>query len=585
MKLLKPILLFAGLVFLLACQPDRPYPEALLQAIRCMEQHSDSALIYLTSLDSVIRNEPEETRMYHGLLKTKAEYKEYIQHDSDSLMKEVVRFYESYGDADKLMEAYYYLSTVYQDMKNVPQGLAVCQQAADVGKDSRQYLTLGRIYQDIGLLLAYQSLYEDAMVAFQKSYGYFKMGEAPGQVYALRNIGRMHNELNQLDSAQYYYQAAYRKAYEINDSKRIKAISIELANVYLGWNKPDSTQKIFARIPEFKDDALYLQGLAHYHLLMSQPDSAEFYYLQALQAGRSNQNIYLKSSCNKALAELETRKGNYLPALNYALMSLELKDSIETITRTETIGKIHALYNYRHIEKENQQLLWENEHKQNQIYLLIISLLLIGGAASLYASHARRQKRLAQEQAKRLSVLKDEQYKNSRAYIEENEKKIAELEQLLHQTEGEKNFLQRELLQSQKNLLEFSNRKIKIGLDEKVYLVSVLKQSEIYQLFHQAAHQEDVLKSLTPESWDRLHTAIDATYNRFTEQLYSLCPKISEHELRICYLIKIQIPLKDIAKILCRSLSAISNSRVRLYKKISGEEGSPELLDKFIADL
>lgn len=78
---------------------------------------------------------------------------------------------------------------------------------------------------------------------------------------------------------------------------------------------------------------------------------------------------------------------------------------------------------------------------------------------------------------------------------------------------------------------------------------------------------------------------IDITYNNFTEQLYALYPQISEHELRICYLIKIQIPTKNIAKTLSRSLSAISNSHVRLYKKIHGEEGKAEMLDKFTLDL
>lgn len=94
MKLLKFILFFAELLLLVACHPDRPYPKAMLQAMQCMEQHPDSALLYLASLDSVIPNESEETRMYHALLMTKAEYKEYVQHNSDSLMKEVVRFYE-----------------------------------------------------------------------------------------------------------------------------------------------------------------------------------------------------------------------------------------------------------------------------------------------------------------------------------------------------------------------------------------------------------------------------------------------------------------------------------------------------------
>lgn len=170
---------------------------------------------------------------------------------------------------------------------------------------------------------------------------------------------------------------------------------------------------------------------------------------------------------------------------------MELEDSIKAITRTDAIGKINALYNYRHTEKENQQLLLENEHKQNQVYLLIIGLLIIVGAAILYINYTRKQKRLAQEQAKRLSMLKDEQYKNSRTYIHENEKKIAALETRLQQTEGEKDALQKELIQSQKALLEVSNQKIEMSLNEKDCLEASLRQSDIYQLFHQVVRRDD----------------------------------------------------------------------------------------------
>ncbi len=575
MKRLKPILLFAGLIILYACQLNRPYPAAMLQAMRYMEQHSDSALIYLTSLDSVIRNEPKETRMYYRLLKTKTEYKEYIRHDSDSLMKEVVRFYESYGDADKLMEAYYYLSTVYQDMQNVPQALAVCQQAAEAGKHSRQYLTLGRIYQDIGRLLAYQSLYEDALEVYQKSYEYFNIEENPGQAYALRNIGRMHKALNRPDSAEYYYQAASRKAFETNDPEIIEVISIELANVYLSWNKPDSTKNIFSRIPELKDNAIYLQGWAEYHTLISQPDSAEFYYLQTLQAGKSDQNIWLKSTSNKALAELEARKGNYQAAFDYALKSLKIKDSIETITRTETIGKIHAIYNYQHIEEANKVLSKKNKDKNT---LLIIAIIIVIGICAWTYQYRKEQRRLIIEKEQRIADIKKEQEQNSLNRIKENEQKIAKLEKEIEQSQGEK-----EKLTQQIELLKKNNQKIRSIRDEKSLQENSLKQSDIYLLFHKQAAQDE--PKVSDEEWRKLQKAIDQAYNDFTNRLYKLYPQISQHELRICYLIKIQIPVKEIAKTLLRSASAISNSRVRLYKKLHGKEGKAEEFDRFILDL
>lgn len=584
MKRLKAILILAGIGILFSCISNVSYPEAMQKAIRCMEECPDSARIYLSLLDSTIQLEPEETRMYYGLLTTKAQDKKYIRHKSDSLMKKVVRFYESHGDKEKLMEAYYYLGSVYRDMRDAPRAVAAFQQAADVGENSQRYNILGRIYSQMGTLLAYQSLYEDALKIYKISYAYNLKREAgPGLVYALRDQGRMYEALNQPDSAEYYYQAAYEKAFELNNQRVINAISTELGFFYLDLGKIDSAKNVFSRIPAFKQDAIYLQTLARSYQLTSQPDSAEFYYLKTLQEGIQNQNIYLKSNSYEALAKLEANKGNYHSAFDYAQKSMKLEDSIKKTTRTEAIGKINALYNYQHTEKENQQLLLENEQQQNHNFLLIICILVLVIVATLYISRLKTQKQIDREQQKQLLQLKEEQYNNSLAYILENKKKIAELESLLQQTEGEKDTIKKQLILSQKELLEASNQKAQKAQNEKDLLELSLRKSDIYQLFHQAVHQDN--RSITEESWKELQKIIDTTYNRFTEQLYALHPQISENELRICYLIKIQIPIKGIARILLLTQGAISNSRARLYKKIHRTEGNGEMLDKFILDL
>ncbi|MEG2164578.1 MAG: hypothetical protein RRY55_08920 [Bacteroidales bacterium] len=153
----------------------------------------------------------------------------------------------------------------------------------------------------------------------------------------------------------------------------------------------------------------------------------------------------------------------------------------------------------------------------------------------------------------------------------------------MQKAEGEKGTLKKQLIQSQKELLEASNLKIRKTINEKDLLELSLKKSDIYQLFHEAVNREEI--TLSEEHWKELQQIIDITYNNFTKQLYALCPQISEHELRICYLIKISISIKGISQTLIRSTSAISNSRVRLYKKIHGEGGTADMFDKFILDL
>jgi tetratricopeptide (TPR) repeat protein len=599
MKRLKAILILAGISILFSCVSNVSYPDAMQKAIRCMEECPDSARIYLSSLDSTIQFEPEETRMYYGLLTTKAQDKKFIRHKSDSLMKKVVRFYKSHGDKEKLMEAYYYLGSVYRDMKDAPQAVAAFQQAADIGKNSQRYDILGRIYSQMGTLLAYQSLYEDALKIYKISYAYNLKREAgPGLVYALRDQGRMYESLNQLDSAEYYYQVAYKKAFELNNQRVINAISTELGFFYLDLGKIDSAKNVFSRIPAFKQDAIYLQTLARSYQLTSQPDSAEFYYLKTLQKGIRNQSIYLKSNSYKALAKLEAHKGNYHSAFDYAQKSLALEDTIKKKTRTEAIGKINALYNYRHTEQENQQLALKNKQIQIYIYLLIIAFLVIGGIVAFYFNYLNKQKRLAHEQINRLYQQQKEQEKYSLARQQENEKRIQEIKMQLQQANKEdkkksnsqiqdlKNKLSKSdkrELEAQQEILELSNKLIDAKKYETLILKDSFENSPIYKLFHTAAGENSKAK-IKEEDWVILRQEIDRAYDDFTNRLKALFPPITEHELRLCYLIKSNIPPTGMAQILSLSTSAISNGRSRLYKKIYNKEGKGELLDKLIVD-
>ena len=61
-------------------------------------------------------------------------------------------------------------------------------------------------------------------------------------------------------------------------------------------------------------------------------------------------------------------------------------------------------------------------------------------------------------------------------------------------------------------------------------------------------------------------------------------PQISIEEIHICYLVKMQLPIKKIAFIMHITSSGVSQCRRRLYKKFTGEPQNTEKFDKFISD-
>ena len=77
---------------------------------------------------------------------------------------------------------------------------------------------------------------------------------------------------------------------------------------------------------------------------------------------------------------------------------------------------------------------------------------------------------------------------------------------------------------------------------------------------------------------------IDSLYPDFKMRLTTF-GVIKDHEVRMCYLIKMGFKTSRIATLLSRSDSAISNGRMRMYKKVLGKEGKGEDWDKVIQSL
>ena len=130
MQKLHSILFFFIVTYLTSCTSSpSTYPTNMQKAENYMNTRPDSALILLQGLADSISIYPEETQMYWHLLTIQAKDKQYIVHTSDSLINRIVRFYEGYGDKEKLMMAYYYKGRVYRDMNDALKALKAFHQA------------------------------------------------------------------------------------------------------------------------------------------------------------------------------------------------------------------------------------------------------------------------------------------------------------------------------------------------------------------------------------------------------------------------------------------------------------------------
>lgn len=228
---------------------EKPYPKAMIQAEECITAHPDSALAYLATLKEEIKNEPKETQMYYNLLTIKAQDKAYMPHTSDSLIKITTDFYENYGDSDKLMEAYYYLGSVYRDMNDAPRALKAFQDAVDVGKTGKRYDILAQTYGQMGSLYTRQELYNEALSSSKQALKYDLLVKDLSKVSIdLRDIARAYYSKKQQDSAFHYYNKAYKIALESQNDKTINSLISEIGCFYYDIGERDSAKAILIKV-------------------------------------------------------------------------------------------------------------------------------------------------------------------------------------------------------------------------------------------------------------------------------------------------------------------------------------------------
>ena len=541
MRTIHVILLVTILTWFTSCNTSVSYPSTMWQAEECMNICPDSALTLLQGMEDSIADYPEEVQRYWHLLTIQAKDKQYITHTSDSLINQIVQYYEEYSDKAKLMLAYYYQGRVYRDMNDAPRALKAFQRAENLSTLDWNLLT--KIYSQMGYLFSYQGLYDEVIRVNRKAIElYFQQGKEAKASYAWRDIARMYDMKEEADSAFHYYKKACHTALADNDSARYYGILSESAEVYRKMGMTDSALQILSL--SLKQSRI--RNKAHIYMMLGDVyedlqfwDSAYYYRQKVLDTD----NIYKKFDNYVGLAWIEKARGNEKQALHYMEQALWLNDSIRQITQTEAIAKINSLYNYQHTEAENARLQLSKERYEKMVLVVVlIALVAVGVCVYLVMG-----------------------WKKERLRYQENERKLQEWQ--------EKDRLKWELQQ-------LRTRESQMAVDEQELAVNALRNSVVYRLFRRISLGEKM--ELEAKDWTELRKEINKAYPHFMANIQGMNPKMSLVETRICLLAKIGMTSTQMARVLGYSKSGVTSARDRLYKKMFNEKVTEEGFAEFV---
>ena len=574
------IYLLAALLTLLCACGSKPYPHVLTTADSLASANPDSAQALLASLAEGMKQEPQAMQMYYRLLCIKAKDKAYITHTSDSAILPVVEYYEREGDKKYLPEAYYYAGRVYRDLEDAPQALDYFEKALDAMQENENLKVKTKVYAQMGTLFSYQNLYEEALNMFKHSLQCdISLKDSIGMVFNYRDMADAYRSLKEPDSALYYYQKSYQLCQQLERKDLGNMLQSQLASFYLDRGEypqaPKALQHALQDIKSYNKSGIYSIA-AHYYHDIDNIDSAQWYYNELLQCG----SIYSKELAYRGLTNIMLRKGKSIPAAEFLYQALLLGDSIHKITVTEDIRRSHALYKHQVREKENQRLKLQNLKQRQTGIFLIIAFALLAGSGILY--YLRRKKAM-QRRLKKAEQLREEAYRRSREFMEENNRQIqaleSDIERLKHQLHDSDQ--QKMELEQKISIIESTNRQVELEQGKRRIEEGLFFRSDIYCLFRQKI---EAGKTPGQTEWEQLARQLDTSFDHFTQKLLQL-GLLKEKELHTCMLIKAQFKNKEMAQLLCLSPEGISSIRRRLCARFLDGKKEPKEWDRFILSL
>ena len=167
-----------------------------------INERPDSALTILDSFDTSLLAH-KSVWAHHSLLHAQAKDKCYIDETNDSLMTQVVNYYEGKRDKEKLFKSYYYLGRIQYNAGDYAASMLSYTKAEHMINDIDDNLSKGLLFAQLGLLNQDYKDYSKALEAYQAAYiCYEQAGMIKHLMQAKYSIADIYREMKLYDESE-----------------------------------------------------------------------------------------------------------------------------------------------------------------------------------------------------------------------------------------------------------------------------------------------------------------------------------------------------------------------------------------------
>lgn len=434
------------------------------------------------------------------------------------------------------------------------------------------------IYNSIGLCMRINNPLK-AVTYIKKGLGTAKRIKEIDSSYDLRsrqikcynNIGTMFVDIQNIDSAAYYYDIAGNYICTADSSDNIikEYIPPYYCNkAIISWERGEHEEALdfFYKSLEleagqkdtFRMAGLYL-NLGNCYILMKNPVLADSMLTKALDFSRRCGDVRLEMMTLVNKTENFAMQGKYKEGLESLKKAGELKDSISSFekVRYELTSEMQYLFEKQKSEEELAYKI-EMAGKERQILIYIILLLFLVSVVVIL-----------------LLVNRTNKIKQKKSGIELEKQKLENenLELKNKQLEQELDFKEREVSMHAQYLLK-KNEFISSIFDK-------LDKNRNLQEFEDML--SDIKESVESSVWSEFNILFQNLHSDFYANLYCKHPNLTPNEKRLCVFLRLNLSTKEISQITAQQSKTIEIARSRLRAKLglNREENLSSYLQQF----
>ena len=570
------------LSLILSCSyNDKQVDLAITKAEELLDVSPDSSLSILDKVDTLKTKWHTSQQMRYELVRAQAQNKAYINFSTDSILKEVVDYYDTHGTANERMTARYMLGCAYRDMEDAPAALKYFNLATDIAEQDRSncnpttlmkiHSQMGGLYQNVG---AYDMALSEDSIAEHIAR---QIGDTTSFIHLMWTQACSLESMNQNARAKDLLDSITVILTDNNLTEEPVLIYPMMIDSY--WKNKDTNkaeqllleyERKTGMSPHCPDeevaDMAYFYRKGRLYLAKTLPDSAKLMFDRLRHLAQSTdmrlaERYRLLEASYYGLKESYIQKHQLDSAIKYADLYCQVSDTMSQTHDYEQLLRLQSLYNYT----KAQEIAFKSQEKVTFFkYLLILLSLLVFILVSI--AYSRYQKRMLIERHKLIQI--NTKYKLILQNLDKSTKELHDVRTDYNRFIDEK---QDEIQKLQQTLLIYQNDAANI--EERVDERTFLENKEVKHLHNLAI----VGKSATPNELAAIRaiakSSIPNLYRLITAPEYGL----KDYEIDVCILMRMQFVPTEIAILKHYSMQRVTNIKSSINNKLFGAQGARTL--------